>query len=192
MCVSTKPYEPPRSCVQDASSRRDKFIGTGHVRPFEQACTVCTCSYSHPHTRSWLRSYHHVDLRAATTSGRKDWKSAPSPSARIAATAVGAGLTVAPAFGAAAGLSVVGLGVTLLGVIGESVYDSYKDAHQYEGASRVFLKGALRRCRGTRAERAGRSRIRCSRRRADAVPRQIRAVQAHDGRPAAGATGSIV
>jgi LysM repeat protein len=59
-----------------------------------------------------------------------------------ATSAVGGGLAVAPAFGAAATLGVVGLGVTLLGLIGKSVYDSNKDAHQYEGASKAFLKAA--------------------------------------------------
>jgi LysM repeat protein len=59
-----------------------------------------------------------------------------------ATTAVGGALTVAPAFGAAAWLGPVGLGVTAVGVVGKAVYDAVKDAHKYEGASRQFLTAA--------------------------------------------------
>jgi peptidoglycan hydrolase-like protein with peptidoglycan-binding domain len=57
-------------------------------------------------------------------------------------TAVGGALTVAPAFGAAAWLGPVGLGVTAVGVVGKAIYEHVKDAHKYEGASRSFLKAA--------------------------------------------------
>ncbi|PFH08640.1 LysM domain-containing protein [Collimonas sp. PA-H2] len=59
-----------------------------------------------------------------------------------ATTAVGGALTVAPAFGAAAWLGPVGLGVTAAGVIGKVIYESDKDAHKYESASKRFLKSA--------------------------------------------------
>lgn len=59
-----------------------------------------------------------------------------------ATTAVGGALTVAPAFGAAAWLGPVGLGVTAVGVLGKMAYDAIKDAHQYEGASKKFLISA--------------------------------------------------
>lgn len=59
-----------------------------------------------------------------------------------ATTAVGGALTVAPAFGAAAWLGPVGLGVTAVGVLGKMAYDAIKDAHQYEGASKKFLLSA--------------------------------------------------
>lgn len=59
-----------------------------------------------------------------------------------ATTAVGGALTVAPAFGAAAWLGPVGLGVTAAGVIGKAIYEQVKDAHKYEGASKNFLKAA--------------------------------------------------
>jgi LysM repeat protein len=84
-----------------------------------------------------------LDLYSAARSGFGIGVPQDTGSAFFSATtAVGGGLAVAPAFGAAATLGVVGLGVTLLGLIGKSVYDSNKDAHQYEGASKVFLKGA--------------------------------------------------
>ncbi len=57
-------------------------------------------------------------------------------------TAVGGALTVAPAFGAAAWLGPVGLGVTAVGVVGKAIYEKVKDAHSYEGASERFLKSA--------------------------------------------------
>jgi hypothetical protein len=59
-----------------------------------------------------------------------------------ASSAVGGGLTLAPAFGAPAVLGPIGLGVTAVTVIGKSIYDAHKDAHQYESASRDFLKSA--------------------------------------------------
>ncbi len=59
-----------------------------------------------------------------------------------ATTAVGGGLTVAPAFGAAAWMGPVGLGVTAAGVVGKMIYQSEKDAHMYQGASQNFLKAA--------------------------------------------------
>ena len=59
-----------------------------------------------------------------------------------ATTAVGGGLTVAPAFGAAAWMGPVGLGVTAAGVVGKMIYDDVKSAHQYEGASQKFLEAA--------------------------------------------------
>jgi LysM repeat protein len=59
-----------------------------------------------------------------------------------ATTAVGGALTVAPAFGAAAWLGPVGLGVTAVGVVGKLAYDAIKNAHQYEGASEKFLHSA--------------------------------------------------
>jgi hypothetical protein len=59
-----------------------------------------------------------------------------------ATTAVGGALTVAPAFGAAAWLGPVGLGVTAAGVIGKAIYEQVKDAHKYEGTSKNFLKAA--------------------------------------------------
>lgn len=59
-----------------------------------------------------------------------------------ATTAVGGALTVAPAFGAAAWLGPVGLGVTAVGVVGKLAYDAIKNAHQYEGASEKFLRSA--------------------------------------------------
>jgi hypothetical protein len=55
-------------------------------------------------------------------------------------TAVGGGLSVAPAFGASASLGGIGLAVAAVGVTGKSVYDSVKSAHQYEGSSKAFLK----------------------------------------------------
>ena len=59
-----------------------------------------------------------------------------------ATTAVGGGLTVAPALGAAAWLGPLGLGVTAVGVVGSSIYQDVKDAHEYEAASRDFLGSA--------------------------------------------------
>jgi peptidoglycan hydrolase-like protein with peptidoglycan-binding domain len=59
-----------------------------------------------------------------------------------ASTAVGGALTVAPAFGAAAWLGPVGLGITAVGVVGKAIYEHVKDAHKYEGASKSFLKAA--------------------------------------------------
>jgi hypothetical protein len=59
-----------------------------------------------------------------------------------ATTAVGGFLTVAPAFGAAAWLGPVGLGVTAVGVVGKAIYDGVKDAHKYEAASKSFLRRA--------------------------------------------------
>jgi LysM repeat protein len=59
-----------------------------------------------------------------------------------ATTAVGGALTVAPAFGAAAWLGPVGLGVTAVGVVGKAIYEANKDAHKYEAASKRFLKSA--------------------------------------------------
>jgi len=59
-----------------------------------------------------------------------------------ATTAVGGALTVAPAFGAAAWLGPVGLGVTAVGVVGKAIYEAEKDAHKYEAASKRFLKSA--------------------------------------------------
>ena len=57
-----------------------------------------------------------------------------------ATTAVGGGLSVAPAFGAAAWLGPVGLGITAVGTIGGAIYSAHESAHQYEGASQAFLK----------------------------------------------------
>ena len=57
-------------------------------------------------------------------------------------TATGGGLAVAPAFGAPAVLGGIGLGVTLLGVGGKAIYESEKDAHRYESASKKFLMAA--------------------------------------------------
>lgn len=57
-----------------------------------------------------------------------------------ATTAVGGALTVAPAFGAAAWLGPVGLGVVAVGVVGNTIYQDVKGAHQYEGVSKDFLK----------------------------------------------------
>ena len=59
-----------------------------------------------------------------------------------ATTAVGGGLTVAPAFGAAAWLGPVGLGVTAVGVLGGAIYNAHEDAHKYEAASSSFLQAA--------------------------------------------------
>ncbi len=59
-----------------------------------------------------------------------------------ATSSVGGLMAVAPAFGAAAWLGPVGLGVAAVGVMGNTVYHDIKDAHQYEGASRNFLKAA--------------------------------------------------
>lgn len=59
-----------------------------------------------------------------------------------ATTAVGGAMTVAPAFGAAAWLGPVGLGVTAVGVVGKAIYDGVKDAHKYEAASKPFLETA--------------------------------------------------
>jgi LysM repeat protein len=65
------------------------------------------------------------------------------PSAVFSATsAVGGGLTLAPAFGAAAWLGPAGIGTVAVSVIGNAVYQDVKSAHQYEGASRSFLKAA--------------------------------------------------
>jgi LysM domain len=57
-----------------------------------------------------------------------------------ATTAVGGGLAVAPAFGAAAWLGPVGLGITAVGTIGSAIYSAHESAHQYEGASQAFLE----------------------------------------------------
>ena len=57
-------------------------------------------------------------------------------------TALGGVLTVAPAFGAAAWLGPVGLGITAVAVIGKAIYLGEKDAHKYEAASKSFLKAA--------------------------------------------------
>ncbi len=59
-----------------------------------------------------------------------------------ATSSVGGLMAVAPAFGAAAWLGPVGLGVAAVGVIGNTVYQDVKGAHQYEGASESFLKAA--------------------------------------------------
>jgi len=59
-----------------------------------------------------------------------------------ATSSVGGLMAVAPAFGAAAWLGPVGLGVAAVGVIGNTVYQDIKDAHQYEGASESFLQAA--------------------------------------------------
>lgn len=57
-------------------------------------------------------------------------------------TATGGGLAVAPAFGAPAVLGGIGLGITLLGVGGKAIYESEKDAHRYESASKKLLMAA--------------------------------------------------
>jgi len=57
-----------------------------------------------------------------------------------ATTSVGGAMAVAPAFGAAAWLGPVGLGVTAVGVIGNQIYQDVKAAHQYEGSSQAFLR----------------------------------------------------
>ena len=57
-------------------------------------------------------------------------------------TAVGGGLSIAPAFGASATLGGVGLAIAAVGVVGKMAYDAYKSAHQFEGASKDFLKAA--------------------------------------------------
>jgi hypothetical protein len=49
---------------------------------------------------------------------------------------------VAPVFGAAAWLGPVGLGVTAASIVGKTIYEDVKDAHQYESASQAFLKAA--------------------------------------------------
>jgi LysM repeat protein len=59
-----------------------------------------------------------------------------------ATSSVGGLMAVAPAFGAAAWLGPVGLGVAAVGVVGNTIYNDVKDAHQYEGASASFLKAA--------------------------------------------------
>lgn len=57
-------------------------------------------------------------------------------------TAVGGGLSVAPALGASASLGGIGLAIAAVGVVGKMAYDAYKSAHQYEGVSKDFLKAA--------------------------------------------------
>jgi LysM repeat protein len=59
-----------------------------------------------------------------------------------ATTAVGGALTVAPAFGAAAWLGPIGLGVTAVGVVGKAIYDGVKDAHKYEAGSKHWKRPA--------------------------------------------------
>lgn len=59
-----------------------------------------------------------------------------------ATTALGGGLSVAPAFGASAWLGPVGLGVTAVGVLGGAIYNAHENAHQYEAASSSFLQAA--------------------------------------------------
>jgi hypothetical protein len=84
-----------------------------------------------------------LDLVSATRSGFGLGVPQDGGSAFFSATsAVGGGLTVAPAFGASVSLGVVGLVVTFVGVLGKSVYDSEKDAHRYEAAAKDFLKAA--------------------------------------------------
>ena len=84
-----------------------------------------------------------LDLVSATRSGFGLGVPQDGGSAFFSATsAIGGGLTVAPAFGASASLGIIGLGLTLVGVLGKSVYDSEKDAHRYEAAAKDFLKTA--------------------------------------------------
>ncbi len=59
-----------------------------------------------------------------------------------ATSAVGGGLAIASAFGAAAWLGPVGLGVAFLGTAGAIVYQDVKASKQYEGASKGFLAAA--------------------------------------------------
>ncbi len=59
-----------------------------------------------------------------------------------ATTAIGGAMTVAPALGAAAWLGPVGLGVVAVGVVGNTIYQDVKNAHQYEGVSKNFLQAA--------------------------------------------------
>ncbi len=53
--------------------------------------------------------------------------------------AVGGGLSLGPALGAASWTGPVGFGLIFAGVVGNEVYHDAKDAHKYEEASRKFL-----------------------------------------------------
>lgn len=59
-----------------------------------------------------------------------------------AATSVGGLAAVAPAFGAAAWLGPVGLGIAAAGVVGAAIYQDVTSAHPYEAVSKAFLEAA--------------------------------------------------
>ncbi|GMP12286.1 MULTISPECIES: hypothetical protein [Bradyrhizobium] len=59
-----------------------------------------------------------------------------------AGSAVGFGLAVAPAFGAASWTGPAGIAVATVSVIGKAVYDGHKAAHQYEEPMRIMLRAA--------------------------------------------------
>ncbi|PDT90842.1 hypothetical protein CO669_07655 [Bradyrhizobium sp. Y36] len=59
-----------------------------------------------------------------------------------AGSAVGFGLAVAPAFGAASWTGPAGIAVAAVSVVGKAVYDGHKAAHQYEEPTRIMLRAA--------------------------------------------------